>query len=112
MWYLGFEISRDASPSLSNNYMTFKSSKRALRRFHRNRLLKKRKNYWGLADNELADFVTTQKLANTPKPCSCFMCGNPRKYFNEKKKQERIWEEQSRQHTHQLEPINFHSKKQ
>lgn len=24
------------------------------------------------------------KLAKTRKPCSCFMCGNPRKYFNEK----------------------------
>lgn len=28
----------------------------------------------------------------TRKPCSCWMCGNPRKFFNEKTKQEIIWE--------------------
>lgn len=26
--------------------------------------------------------------ATTPKGCSCYMCGNPRKYFNEKPVQE------------------------
>jgi len=28
--------------------------------------------------------------ANTPKPCSCWMCGNPRKDWNEKSVQERM----------------------
>jgi len=28
-------------------------------------------------------------LANTPKPCSCHMCGNPRKFFKEKTVQEK-----------------------
>ena len=27
---------------------------------------------------------------NTPKACSCFMCGNPRKYWNEKSREEII----------------------
>ena len=27
--------------------------------------------------------------AHTPKFCSCWMCGNPRKYFNEKTMQEK-----------------------
>lgn len=26
--------------------------------------------------------------ARTPKPCSCVMCGNPRKFFGDKTKQE------------------------
>ena len=36
--------------------------------------------------------------AHTPKPCSCYMCGNPRKYFRDLTMQERRapevdWEE-------------------
>ena len=29
------------------------------------------------------------KKAHSPKMCSCWMCGNPRKYFNEKTIQEK-----------------------
>lgn len=29
------------------------------------------------------------RLARTPKPCSCWMCGNPRKWLGEVTKQER-----------------------
>jgi len=29
-----------------------------------------------------------QKYRNTGKPCSCSMCGNPRKHFNQKTRQE------------------------
>lgn len=29
------------------------------------------------------------QLAHTPQNCSCYMCGNPRKYFNEKTMQEK-----------------------
>ena len=31
--------------------------------------------------------------AHTPKNCSCYMCGNPRKFFNEKTFQEKKNEE-------------------
>jgi hypothetical protein len=33
------------------------------------------------------------KLTRSRKPCSCFMCGNPRKYFNEKMVGERRQEQ-------------------
>ncbi|MDQ3749380.1 MAG: hypothetical protein M3367_10275 [Acidobacteriota bacterium] len=33
------------------------------------------------------------KLARTRQSCSCFMCGNPRKYFNEKTVGERRQEQ-------------------
>lgn len=35
---------------------------------------------------ELDDLVTPKfigRLATTHKPCSCYMCGNPRKYFKQ-----------------------------
>ena len=59
--------------------------KRALRRHHRERLKNKRKHHWGrnLTDEERAGAV------DTPTPCSCYMCGNPRRYFNELTIQER-----------------------
>lgn len=49
---------------------------RALRRHHRKRLLNKRKNIWGgyLRD----DPKRLAKVANTPTPCSCWMCRNDR----------------------------------
>lgn len=78
--------------------MNFKESKRALRRFHRNRLLKNRKKYWGLDlyDNRVETNIS-KIVINTPTPCSCFMCGNPRKFLKEKKRSELIWDEKSRQ---------------
>ncbi|MEZ4775950.1 MAG: hypothetical protein R3D00_22420 [Bacteroidia bacterium] len=62
-----------------------KNYQRAIRRHHRERLLQKRKNYWG---NDRVHEIKANVI-NTPKPCSCFMCGNPRKYWNEKTVQER-----------------------
>lgn len=56
---------------------------RAERRSHRERLKKKRLNY-DVCVNK--DYVN--RLIDTPKPCSCYMCGNPRKFFNEKTRQE------------------------
>ena len=34
-----------------------------------------------------------KQVIRTPKPCSCFICGNPRKFFKEKTVQERrhLW---------------------
>ena len=62
---------------------------RAIRRAHRERLKHKRSKYYGgwAKDNPVA----LGKLIDTPTPCSCAMCGNPRKFFNEKTKQERLF---------------------
>ncbi|MEZ4886429.1 MAG: hypothetical protein R3E32_16960 [Chitinophagales bacterium] len=64
-----------------------KTYQRAIRRHHRARLLNKRKNYWGRAWS-IEDEPISKKVINTPKPCSCFMCGNPRRYWKEKTFQE------------------------
>jgi hypothetical protein len=61
-------------------------SKRALRRHHRARLRARRQRTlpWVRGDaRRLAQAI------DTPVPCSCWMCGNPRRYFNEKTPQER-----------------------
>lgn len=52
---------------------------RAERRSHRARLKRARKWWWGriLAAKELG------KVVDTPTPCSCWVCGNPRRYFGE-----------------------------
>lgn len=49
-------------------------SKRALRRHHRERLGKARKSYWAYNEHKPA------RVINTPCCCSCWMCGNPRKW--------------------------------
>lgn len=66
---------------------------RAERRHHHDRMLKKAENsFWCKA---IKQFVTEDeyhiriaKLSETRAPCSCHMCGNPRKYFNTKTLQE------------------------
>lgn len=60
--------------------------KRAIRRHHYYRLKKKRKYHCGVkqSDEDSAFYV------NTPTPCSCPLCGNPRKYYGEKTRQEVI----------------------
>ncbi|MDX5935681.1 hypothetical protein [Acidithiobacillus thiooxidans] len=60
---------------------------RAIRRHHRYRLQRNRRYYWdkdGLTDNPR----WFGKVIDTPTPCSCWMCGNPRRYFGEKTLQE------------------------
>lgn len=50
------------------------------------------KDSWGFS-GELMDERNVGKTASTHgKPCSCPMCGNPRKYWNEKTKQEIVAE--------------------
>lgn len=59
---------------------------RAIRRHHIKRLKKKRFSYYqgGAASNDrILGIVTT-----TPKLCSCTGCGNPRKWFRKKTRQE------------------------
>lgn len=59
--------------------------KRAIRRYHYKRLKYNRKKYWfaGKSEKYLGMCVTT------PSPCSCYMCGNPRKYFKSLTMQEK-----------------------
>ncbi len=68
-----------------------KNLKRALRRHHRDRLLQKRKHYWSYnnAYNDTLNVEIPHSVINTPTPCSCYMCGNPRKYFKEASLEER-----------------------
>jgi hypothetical protein len=71
-----------------------KSGTRALRRHHLSRV----KNRWrtALASHPVAgkgreaDRAAGLRAA-TGTPCSCWMCGNPRKYFGEESLQERRW---------------------
>jgi hypothetical protein len=59
-------------------------SLRALRRHHRARLMARRRHHFGrwLTAAEAARAVTTAT------PCSCWMCGNPRRYFGQPTLQE------------------------
>lgn len=69
-----------------------KSSKKAIRRHHYNRLKKKRRWYWGreLRDNEIGFVV------NTPHPCSRICCGNPRRHCGTISLQEKMQLEKER----------------
>jgi len=66
--------------------------KRAIRRHHRQRLLKKRADYWGGWPRKFPGRM--RLLVNTPTPCSCPMCSNnwERRYCGEVTRQERIAE--------------------
>ncbi|MBO9357757.1 hypothetical protein GG851_27525 [Bordetella petrii] len=56
----------------------------AQRRAHVRRLKKARRIHWGreLNAQELG------KAVSTPTPCSCWMCGNPRKFLGQQTRQE------------------------
>jgi len=67
-----------------------KNYKRALRRFHSQRILSKRKKSYVsqmLIEEGISEKNLKKHLKN-PVPCSCWMCGNPRKYQKEKSLQE------------------------
>lgn len=65
---------------------------RAQRRHHRDRLICKRVKqrpswFFDLAhypDHERLNARQRGRLANTPTPCSCWMCGNPRRHLNQR----------------------------
>ncbi len=61
---------------------------RALRRHHYRRLKRKRRDYYDSYGRHRDDIQGM--LANTASLCSCWMCGNPRKYFGEKTRQEAL----------------------
>ena len=53
---------------------------RSLRRHHRARLKRARKNYHS-PPGWTHSAATVAKYADTPTPCSCWMCGNQRHAF-------------------------------
>ena len=55
-----------------------KDMSRALRRHHAVRVKRARRFYFGI-DNS-TDARVIGMLLHTPTPCSCWMCGNPRRY--------------------------------
>jgi hypothetical protein len=62
---------------------------RAIRRHHRCRLRHNRRFHWGRDLAEAGENPRSRgKVIDTPTPCSCWMCGNPRRYFGEKTMQE------------------------
>ena len=65
---------------------------KTLRRHHIQRLKNKRKYdlhyYWGLMDNITRPAIQIMPIHQhviTPAKCSCFMCGNPRKFYGNSK---------------------------
>lgn len=71
--------------------LPYPKSKRAIRRHHVNRLKTKRKFHFGMDFSN--DPVAVSRLVRTPTPCSCWMCGNERKYFGKKTIQEQKHEQ-------------------
>ena len=59
-----------------------KSKQKAIRRHHIERLKENRKNYWFWGGRK--DPRRLGLLVHTPAPCSCYMCGNPRKWWKQK----------------------------
>ncbi len=66
-----------------------KDNMRAERRFHRARIMKNRFDYWGYGKHGWRSYcehgviemneTRSGQVINTPTPCSCSMCGNPRR---------------------------------
>jgi len=71
-----------------------KENLRAIRRAERERLKHKRAENWG--GWAKGNPKRLGKLIDTPKPCSCNMCGNARKYFNEETIQERRYNDNAK----------------
>jgi len=65
-----------------------KDLKRSVRRHHLDRLKAKRKSYWGFGraghrNRTEMDARRKGMVAQYPSVCSCYMCGNPRKWWKE-----------------------------
>ena len=67
------------------------------RDYRRHQYAKRKKRFrkvfkgWYTAPEDLNSFITPFRVgftANTPHPCSCYMCGNPRKWWLERTRQE------------------------
>lgn len=68
-----------------------KETKRALRRHHRQRMIQHALRSYMLRRVEDKDVqrALVLRLYNNLKNCSCYMCGNPRKFENRLTRQER-----------------------
>lgn len=66
-----------------------KNMKRALRRHHVARLKAARRFHWGRDIHH--DAKAVGKVVDTPCPCSCWMCGNPRRHFKDVSQQEQAF---------------------
>lgn len=62
---------------------------RAIRRHHRERLKRRVSDYYSGVHKYDERRIGQMSRARTP--CSCWMCGNPRKYFGERTWRERKW---------------------
>jgi len=69
-------------------------SPRALRRHHKGRLKRRVGDYYG--GYARSDARATGRLVHTRQLCSCWMCGNPRRYLGETTLQERRAESAAR----------------
>lgn len=83
-----------------------KESKRALRRHHlarRKRWVRKNlRHYFG---DDPPEPGRVGLYANTPAVCSCWMCGNPRRYFGELSIQEQRVSSGQRRYADQFAPF-------
>ncbi len=59
----------------------------AWRRHHESRMKYRVRQYYGGYAKDKPRHVG--RIAHARKPCSCWMCGNPRRYFKERSLQER-----------------------
>ena len=71
---------------------------RAERRHNHGRMLSRVKKFHWLQPefwhgNEASREKHIRQMAETRKPCSCLMCGNPRKHWKDKTMQEKRFEE-------------------
>lgn len=71
---------------------------RAERRHNHERMIDKVKKFWWIqADKYWGSEERRQKhirkMSETRKPCSCYMCGNPRKHWKDKTVQEHRFDE-------------------
>ncbi len=55
-------------------------NKRAQRIHHKERLKEARKTYWNHSVDGIMSERALGMVVNTPKPCSCWMCGKPKKH--------------------------------
>lgn len=72
------------------------SKSRAERRHHHERMKNKVSKFhwikkWFGSNESREDHI--RKMAETRKPCSCYMCGNPRKHWKDKTLQEKKFDE-------------------
>lgn len=87
---LDFEDVSNHEPAPLHDLAGFKNTKRALRRHHLERLKAVRSRHM-LVQGSMGIPPSAKRIgvhAHTAANCSCAMCGNPRKHFGERTRQE------------------------